>query len=395
MKQKLLILSASLIILNFSFSNAESPLPDNILEIQPLIEQSLDLKNYPLGRNLPYSSLDKVFNKYCSVKSIEEGLAESEQKYSLIKDELSINSQARLLFFKRYKKIILDIKTEESEMFCKQKVMGYSLLKKIQHEKIHNSTKINKQPLSTKANQNTKTQQIKSTINQATSPSLPSTDISKEKKVETRLFTWKKVWPRDLTFDHDKESLKSPSEIKLGENIEQSIYKTLDLLLSKQLLNWDEIKLFNQKIKIHYTTKCQPLRGNFQLINNDDWSRSPKGIELLVSLCKPLPEVKSLERQLQHILTHELGHYIYFFRDKTTEKFNTICRNDKQNTCAKGDFYSNYSQENKEEDYAESFAFWVSQLDNKNSEKEHGPAQSQWIMQKEQYFNTLYKHLNN
>ena len=118
-------------------------------------------------------------------------------------------------------------------------------------------------------------------------------------------------------------------------------------------------------------------------------------IELLVSLCKPLPEVKSLERQLQHILTHELGHYIYFFRDKTTEKFNTICRNDKQNTCAKGDFYSNYSQENKEEDYAESFAFWVSQLDNKNSEKEHGSAQSQWIMQKEQYFNTLYKHLNN
>ena len=96
MTQKLLILSASLIILNFSFSNAESPLPDNILEIQPLIEQSLDLKNYPLGRNLPYSSLDKIFNKYCSVKSIEEGLAESEQKYSLIKDELSINSQARL-----------------------------------------------------------------------------------------------------------------------------------------------------------------------------------------------------------------------------------------------------------------------------------------------------------
>ena len=96
----------------------------------------MDLKNYPLGRNLPYSSLDKVFNKYCSVKSIEEGLAESERKYSLIKDELSTNSQARLLFFKRYKKIILDIKTEESEMFCKQKVMGYSLLKKIQHEKI-------------------------------------------------------------------------------------------------------------------------------------------------------------------------------------------------------------------------------------------------------------------
>lgn len=393
--KKMFILTFLSFMFYFSISSASSPLPDNIIELQPLIEQSLDLKNYPLERNIPYSSLDKVFNKYCSPDTMKEALLESEQKYSLIKDVLNTNSQARSLFFKRYKKIILDIETNDTEMFCKEKVIGYSLLKKIQHETIHNTTKINKQALSAKANKNTKTQQIKSTTNQATSPSLPSTDVSKEKKVETWLFTWKKIWPRELTFDHDKEPLKSPSEIKLGENIEQSIYKTLDLLLSKQLLNWDEIKLFDQKIKIHYTTKCQPLRGNFQLINNDDWSRSPKGIELLVSLCKPLPEVKSLERQLQHILTHELGHYIYFFRDKTTEKFNTICRNDKQNTCAKGDFYSNYSQENKEEDYAESFAFWVSQLDNKNSEKEHGSAQSQWIMQKEQYFNTLYKHLNN
>lgn len=393
--KKMFILTFLSFMFYFSISSASSPLPDNIIELQPLIEQSLDLKNYPLERNIPYSSLDKVFNKYCSPDTMKEALLESEQKYSLIKDELSINSQARLLFFKRYKKIILDIKTQEKEMFCKEKVMGYSLLKKIQHEKIHNTTKINKQPLSAKANQNTETQQIKSTTNKATSPSLSSTAEPKEKKSETWPSKWKNVWSRELTFDHDKEPLKSPSEIKLGENIEQSIYKTLDLLLSKQLLNWDEVKLFNQKIKIHYTRKCQPLRGNFQLINNDDWSRSPKGIELLVSLCKPLPEVKSLERQLQHILTHELGHYIYFFRDKTTEKFNTICRNDEQNTCTKRDFYSNYSQENKEEDYAESFAFWVSQLDNKNSEKEHGSAQSQWIMQKEQYFNTLYKHLNN
>ena len=394
--KKMFILTFLSFMFYFSISSASSPLPDNIIELQPLIEQSLDLKNYPLGRNLPYSSLDKVFNKYCSVKSIEEGLAESEQKYSLIKDELSTNSQARSLFFKRYKKIILDIETNDTEMFCKEKVIGYSLLKKIQHETIQKHTETNKQQWNTiKINKNSTKSQVMPISDKSNSTSHPSNTPLKEKKTEVWPSKWKKVWSRELTFDHDKEPLKSPSEIKLGENIEQSIYKTLDLLLSKQLLNWDEIKLFDQKIKIHYTTKCQPLRGNFQLINNDDWSRSPKGIELLVSLCKPLPEVKSLERQLQHILTHELRHYIYFFRDKTTEKFNTICRNDEQNTCTKGDFYSNYSQENKEEDYAESVAFWVSQLDNKNSEKEHGSAQSQWIMQKEQYFNTLYKHLNN
>ena len=394
--KKMFILTFLSFMFYFSISSASSPLPDNIIELQPLIEQSLDLKNYPLERNIPYSSLDKVFNKYCSPDTMKEALLESEQKYSLIKDVLNTNSQARSLFFKRYKKIILDIETNDTEMFCKEKVIGYSLLKKIQHETIQKHTETNKQQWNTiKINKNSTKSQVIPISDKSNSTSHPSNTPLKEKKTEVWPSKWKKVWSRELTFDHDKEPLKSPSEIKLGENIEQSIYKTLDLLLSKQLLNWDEIKLFNQKIKIHYTTKCQPLRGNFQLINNDDWSRSPKGIELLVSLCKPLPEVKSLERQLQHILTHELGHYIYFFRDKTTEKFNTICRNDKQNTCTKRDFYSNYSQENKEENYAESFAFWVSQLDNKNSEKEHGSAQSQWIMQKEQYFNTLYKHLNN
>lgn len=133
----------------------------------------------------PILHLDKVFNKYCSPGTIKEALFESEQKYSLIKDILNTNSQARSLFFKRYKKIILDIETNDAEMFCKEKVIGYSLLKKIQHEKIHNTTRINKQALPAKANKNTKTRQIKSTTNQAASPSLPSTDESKEKKIET------------------------------------------------------------------------------------------------------------------------------------------------------------------------------------------------------------------
>lgn len=183
--KKMFILAFLSFMFYFSISSASSPLPDNIIELQPLIEQSLDLKNYPLERNIPYSSLDKVFNKYCSPDTMKEALLESEQKYSLIKDVLNTNSQARSLFFKRYKKIILDIETNDTEMFCKEKVIGYSLLKKIQHEKIHNTTKINKQALSAKANKNTKTQQIKSTTNQATSPSQPSTDVSKEKKVET------------------------------------------------------------------------------------------------------------------------------------------------------------------------------------------------------------------
>lgn len=98
---KSLILILSTFLFGFGISSANTGIPDTIIEIQPLIEQSLDLKNYPLRRNLPYASLDKVFNKYCSVKSIEEGLSESEQKYSQIRDELSINCSSKITLFQK------------------------------------------------------------------------------------------------------------------------------------------------------------------------------------------------------------------------------------------------------------------------------------------------------
>lgn len=54
--KKMFILAFLSFMFYFSISSASSPLPDNIIELQPLIEQSLDLKNYPLERNIPYSS---------------------------------------------------------------------------------------------------------------------------------------------------------------------------------------------------------------------------------------------------------------------------------------------------------------------------------------------------
>lgn len=366
-------------------TNANSPLPDNILDLQPLIEKTLDLKNYPLGRNIPYGSLDKVFEKYCSSQSIQEGLKESENKYKGIKDELSANYQARLLFFKRYKQIILDIDTKETSLFCKQKVMGYSLLKKIQHEKIKEHA-----PTWTKAQTKSDAESNGSQSNseKTSSSNLEKTEEKRKLNKNTAAIT--------IDLDHEKHLIKTQPEAKLSENAEKIVYNTINLLIKNQLLSPNEVKLFDQKIKIHYTRDCQQPRGNFQFIKSSNWTRSPKGIELLISLCKPLPDITSLQQQIEHILVHEFWHYIYFFRDNTREAFNSICRNQKKNTCKKSDFYSQYSQENQEEDYAESFAFWVSQLMKpKKTDNEHWSAPSEGIAQKDLYFNTLYSNILN
>ena len=106
-----------------------------------------------------------------------------------------------------------------------------------------------------------------------------------------------------------------------GESIEKYAYHTLQLLLKYKILNLEEIKHFEGKIKISYTLACDETHGSFQYRQKGDGTRVPEGIEILISLCKPLAEGTALQEHIQHVLVHELGHYLYFFRDENNTKF--------------------------------------------------------------------------
>ncbi len=81
-----------------------------------------------------------------------------------------------------------------------------------------------------------------------------------------------------------------------------------------------------------------------------------KNIILNINLCD-IPEYRqSFDKFVKQILIHEIAHYLYFFKDWQTERFQQICRSNGENSCQFDDFVSTYAMQGQEEDYAESFA---------------------------------------
>lgn len=78
---------------------------------------------------------------------------------------------------------------------------------------------------------------------------------------------------------------------------------------------------------------------------------------LNVNLCYEDRYIKNYQKYIDQLLTHELGHYFYYFKDNKVDTFNAICRVDTKNICSDDDFVSAYAQRSKEEDYAETFAY--------------------------------------
>jgi len=126
----------------------------------------------------------------------------------------------------------------------------------------------------------------------------------------------------------------------------------------------------------------------------DGTDRVFKQIKLNINLCTNELYLKNFDTYIRQILIHELGHYLYYFKDATTEKFDAICRKKGVLSCASTDFVSAYAMKNKEEDYAESFAHWY--LSNTNGgemivDTEHKSADTSKLQQtKDAYFRITF-----
>ncbi len=80
-------------------------------------------------------------------------------------------------------------------------------------------------------------------------------------------------------------------------------------------------------------------------------------ITLVVNLCNAPFYMNNFQAYMNHILVHELGHYVYYFKDTTHTVFDALCRKNKTNVCNGSAFVSDYAMTMMEEDYAESFAY--------------------------------------
>ena len=137
-------------------------------------------------------------------------------------------------------------------------------------------------------------------------------------------------------------------------------YEKTHIFLKKALKEAVERKIIDEKEREYYE-KTTKIYYNF----NKDWAvRGSNDIthDLLTfsydkTLFRLLPE-QEIERYIQQIVFHELAHKIAFSRDEKFKKeFEDICWKWEKNICKPKDFVSEYAMSDKDEDYAETFAF--------------------------------------
>ncbi len=138
----------------------------------------------------------------------------------------------------------------------------------------------------------------------------------------------------------------------------------IDHILTKQ-----EKETIQEALNISFSPSCGTNKWyhKIQQYYNDDNTVEDtilEEIKLNIWLCKSYQYMDQLSEQIQKLLIHEIGHYVYFFKDKENKTFSDICRkkqenNNITNTCENNDFISNYAKTSSEEDYAETFSRWA------------------------------------
>lgn len=152
---------------------------------------------------------------------------------------------------------------------------------------------------------------------------------------------------------------------------EQYIQERFKTLVEEGILDQQDIARLYDKIHVNYIQSCGSVHGAFHMLVWPD-RREVSKIVLNINTCTADPYLNNFSSYVNQILVHELWHYIYYFKDFDHDDFDKICRANNSSRCLASDFVSSYAQRSKEEDYAESFAYWyLVEYPNSPSDKAH------------------------
>lgn len=169
--------------------------------------------------------------------------------------------------------------------------------------------------------------------------------------------------------------------------MEVMIAKAMIDLKKRKFLTQDEINDLSSKIQYEYVAACGIFNGKYEIkqtFRNDRLiSQSPNSLTLKVNLCPSYFVIRDLPEIYEKIITHELGHHVYYFRDQKTEQFTNQCWSDDKNRnglCMSDDFVTPYAQTSAVEDYAEHFMYRFLDIDHSDTV---------FLNTKDDHFNTL------
>lgn len=356
---------------------SQDQLPNNILELQPLIEKHSKLEQLNIYNQIPFTFFKKTLELYCPTISIQEAkhisshfLPERENKTLTTRTINQIEKD-----FLRLKENYIQIHNIDTKIFCKQKYLTLMFLESTQNYFHNIKNKLDRSSLKTNTtpNKHNKTPIQLETINTSKQP------------VQTEHNSAQK---NQVTILHNTKNLKTQELLSIKQQTENFIQNIIWDMMRKGILLEQDRKRLDGKIEINYLQECNPSRWSFHLLLDSQYKNHLfKWIKIQLNLCNKTPSSQQLWKHIQHLLGHELGHYISFFRDPSFNSFSQICRKEKKNICNNSDFNSAYAQTNSDEDYAESFAYRYRYLENT---KTHNSPSSEKLQQKEEHFNKLF-----
>lgn len=353
-----IISSIALIPSAYGFSLEEK----SIFEIQPLVENITKLEDSLQQHIFPFPLLHKGLERFCPsgfsshlnthISNIQNIWNQSSQQLT---PTLLRQHYARLLTLTQ------SISSWDPQQYCSQKSLLYQLLQSL-HEQFWSSL----------SRQETKLI--------PTTPSLPPTTKTTPTEHNSAVH---------LVINHHKEAIPADqhSAIKLVDSIFHSVFNDLHRL---KILSTSDLEQLDWNILVNYRPSCEKTKGSFHLLQSkQSTNKRFKALKFTISVCPNIPPSQFVQH-IKQILAHELGHYLYFFRDPQATNFDQLCRSNSHNQCQQQHFVSEYAQTNKEEDYAESFAYRYLSLQHFEKEKEFWSApQNPILYQKYQHFTTL------
>ena len=144
-----------------------------------------------------------------------------------------------------------------------------------------------------------------------------------------------------------------------------AVNDAINNLVSLNILTSQDKKIIKDKLIINFVSSCKKITGDHKIQKYFDgdattpYKKSLEEISLNISLCDSYQYIDQLDQQVKKLAIHEIGHYIYYFKDNSPTTFQSICRDAngaKKDSCGNTSFITTYAQTNSEEDYAETFS---------------------------------------
>ena len=354
----------------YTFSAGVSSVND-IFDSVEFIKKAVKFNDITIKSDVPYDLVQWAIKKYCPQSAVDQANKELEPLRevwvaSITKPGINKSLSDR---FDMVKWLILEQKKDNQYKYCKDSYLLFSILKTTQE--LYTWEKDTKKT-------NTKTNN--------TQNNTQKTKITSESHNSA---TTKKL---DFTFIHDTSWLPNDTKKSFSESTEIYLQEIMADLININILDKDDLMTLNNNIEVTYLQSCNVTEWSFRVVRNKQTGAYTfKGIKLIIAYCDKNNTPERQKRHVQQILAHELWHYIYFFKDKNPSKFSEICWDNGKMNCLPEEFVSNYAKKSKEEDYAESFAYWYLYNTGWASDNQHGAAPDNPINRRARYFEDLFE----